>query len=151
MINLRKSAIALGCGIAVFSMTAKANPEEGKRYFAESQCTTCHSLTSKKEPSHVGPALYGVTKRPGRTKDWLVAWISNPDEILAKNDPLALQLKKEAGGAVMTGMLHAFNRKPDGTPDLVAVNKKAVAIYDFLKGNDSAPEGGAAAGKKKKN
>ena len=125
--------------------------EDGKRYFSESQCMTCHAVTSKKEPSHVGPALYGVTKKPGRTKEWMVSWISDPEGMLAKKDKLAVQIQKENGNAMMTGMLKAFNKKPDGSTDEAAVNKKAIAIYEYLKLNDSQPEGGAGAVKKKKN
>lgn len=132
------------------SAQAQNLPEEGKRYFAEAQCATCHSVTSKKEASHVGPALYGVTKKPGRSKEWLVSWISDPEGMLAKKDKLALQILKENNNAVMTGMLKALNKKADGTTDDALINKKAVAIYEYLKQNDSQPEGGAAGGAKKK-
>ncbi len=134
------------------SISAQAQnlPEEGKRHFAEAQCATCHAITSKKEASHVGPALYGVTKKPGRSKQWLVSWISDPEGMLAKKDKLAMQIQKENNNAVMTGMLKALNKKADGTTDDALIYKKAVAIYEYLKLNDSQPEGGADAGAKKK-
>ena len=56
---------------------------EGKGAFTQYTCNTCHSLTSKKEPSHTGPALFGVTKR--HTKDWMISWISDPEEMLKKD------------------------------------------------------------------
>lgn len=132
-----------------FSVAEAQSAADGEKFYKEAQCTTCHSLTSKKEPIHTGPPLYGVTKRPGRTKDWLVAWISDP-ESMVKTDKLAKQILKENNNIPMTGMLKLLNKKSDGTPDMDTVKKKAEAIYAFLKDNDSKPEGGAAAGGKKK-
>lgn len=122
---------------------------DGKKFFTESQCATCHSLTSTKAPTHTGPALYGVTKRPGRSKEWMVAWISDPEGML-KTDALAKQLLKENNNIPMTNMLKMFTKKPDGTPDTDGIKKKAEAIFEFLKDNDSKPDAGAAAGGKKK-
>ena len=147
---LALSALAVST-IAVTSARADAIAD-GKKFFAENQCATCHSLTSKKAPTHTGPALYGVTKRPGRTQAWMVSWISDPDEMLKKDD-LAKKLLKENNNVPMTAMLKLMTKKADGTPDTEAIKKKAEAIYMFLKDNDSKPEGGAegaAAAPKKK-
>ncbi len=134
----------------LFTGALCADPvSDGKNYFTQNTCNTCHSLTSKKEPSHTGPALFGVTKRPGRTKDWLVSWISDPEGML-KKDALAKKLLAESGNVPMTPMLMLLNKKPDGTPDMAAIKAKSEAIYAFLKDNDSKPEGGAEAGAKKK-
>ncbi len=141
-----------------FNLNANPPPDfnTAKTAWKEATCFACHSLTSKKEPSHVGPALYGVTKKKGRTEAWLIHWISDPDEMI-KTNALAQTIKKENGGAVMTGMLKMMNKKSDGTPDLAAVKTKATALYHMLKYNDSKPEGdvadevsGKPVGKKKK-
>ena len=118
---------------------------DGEKAFKESQCMTCHSMTSKKEPSHTGPALFGVTKRPGRTKEWLISWISDPDAML-KSDKLAQQLLKESNGIPMTAMLKLMN---GGKMDVVKT--KATAIYEYLKANDAKPDGAAGGAAKKKN
>ncbi len=122
---------------------------DGKAYFTQTTCNTCHSLTSKKEPSHTGPALYGTTKR--YSKEWLVSWISDPEEML-KKDAIAKKLLVESGNIPMTPMLKLMNKKPDGSVDTALVKTKAEAIYAFLKDNDSKPDGGdLTAIKKKKN
>ncbi len=156
MKTVTKTVLLLTLSYSLSALAKPANFDSAKTVWKESTCSVCHSLTSKKEPSHVGPALYGVTKRPGRSKDWLVKWISDPDEVI-KTDKLAQQIKKENGGAVMTGMLNLLNKKADGTPDHAVVTKKAESLYEMLKYNDSRPEGevadevaGKPAGGKKK-
>lgn len=131
-----------------FSVHLKADAvSEGKGYFSQYTCNTCHSVTSKKEPSHSGPPLYGVTKK--RTKDWLVSWISDPEEML-KKDPIAKKLLAEHNNVPMTPMLKLMNKKPDGSVDSAAVKMKAEALYAYLKDIDSKPEGGGDPGVKKK-
>jgi hypothetical protein len=140
--------LGLFAAFSVLNQNASADPvSEGKTYFTQYTCNTCHSLTSKKEPTNTGPALYGVTKR--RTKDWLIPWISDPEEML-KKDATAKKLLAENGNVPMTPMLKLMNKKPDGSVDTAAVKAKAEALYAFLKDNDSHPEGGADAGVKKK-
>lgn len=149
----RRASLALAAfGVLAFADSAQAQnlAEEGKKYFAEAQCNTCHSVTSKREPSHIGPALYGATKKPGRSKEWMIAWISDPEGMMAKKDKVWMEMDKEYPNAMMTGMLKALNKNPDGSPNLALINKKATAIYEYLKANDAAPEGGASGGAKKK-
>ncbi len=136
----------IGLSVLFLGLQAQAqSAAEGKKYFTESTCNSCHSLSSKKEPSHAGPALFGVTKRPGRTKDWLVSWISDPETML-KTDKLAQQLLKENNNVPMTGMLKILNKG-----DMAVAKSKAEAIYAFLLENDSKPDAAASGAKKKKN
>ncbi len=116
----------------------------GKQLFREAQCETCHSLTAIKSPQQAGPALLGVTSRPGRTKEWMVKWISEPDSML-QSDPLAKKLLAENANVPMTPMLKMMTLGPDGRPDLAAVRVKAEALYAMLKDNDAKANGGSAA------
>ena len=137
--------------VMLLGIKVQAGPvEDGKQAFTQYTCNTCHSLTTKKEPTHIGPPLYGVTKKPGRTKAWLVSWMSDPEEML-KNDALAKKLLAESSNVPMTPMLKLMNKKPDGSADTAAIKAKSEALYAFLKDNDSKPEGGGADTKKKKN
>lgn len=139
------SALLLGVLFLGSNNASAQSAADGKKFFTESTCTSCHSLSSKKEPSHAGPALFGVTKRPGRTKEWLVSWISDPETVL-KTDKLAQKLLKENNNVPMTGMLKILNKG-----DMAVVKSKAEAIYAFLVENDSKPDAAAAdAGAKKK-
>lgn len=59
-----------------------AMAESGKKIF-DVKCSSCHKLTTEKL---VGPGWAGVTTR--RTPEWIMNFITNPDEMLDK-DPVA--------------------------------------------------------------
>ena len=69
--------------------------EEGQVIFQE-KCTPCHTIGGG---SLVGPDLKEVTTQ--RERDWLVRWISAPDEVLAEGDPIATQLLQEFNNVPM--------------------------------------------------
>jgi mono/diheme cytochrome c family protein len=56
--------------------------ESGKKVF-DVKCSSCHKLTTEKL---VGPGWSGVTSR--RAPEWIMNFITNPDEMLDK-DPVA--------------------------------------------------------------
>ncbi len=60
--------------------------ERGRRLF-ESRCALCHTLGAGDQD---GPDLQGVTGRRGR--GWLARWLSDPDRLLAEQDPVATAL-----------------------------------------------------------
>lgn len=62
---------------------------QGRSLFQQ-RCSSCHSIGGGKR---VGPDLKGVTDR--RAHDWLVEFIANPDQVIARNDPIAQELLKE--------------------------------------------------------
>lgn len=146
---VRSFAAAALFAVTASSLIAAAAPAadaaaRGKKLFQESQCGSCHSLTAKKEVYQVGPALLGVTERPGRTKEWLVRWIADPESML-RSDPLAKKLLAENANVPMTPMLKTLTLKPDGAPDTVAIQEKAAALYEFLRSNDAAAKKAPAA------
>ncbi|MCB0393650.1 MAG: c-type cytochrome [Bdellovibrionales bacterium] len=120
----------------------------GEKLFTQ-VCTACHTAGSKKEPHHLGPALYGVTKRPGRTDEWLISWISDPEGMVAKKDPLALKLLKENNNVPMTNMLANLFSK-----DAAKINSGAKDILAYLKkvsaGPDPSSTSNSGGGEKKK-
>lgn len=68
---------------------AEASPvvaPNGQRLF-QSKCSACHSLG---QGDKLGPDLAGVTAR--RERAWLARYIQEPDELLAKGDPIATAL-----------------------------------------------------------
>lgn len=52
-----------------------------------SRCRSCHSLS---EEDGIGPGLSAVTEK--RDRAWLIRWMKAPDRVLARKDPVALQL-----------------------------------------------------------
>ncbi len=69
--------------------------ETGQQIF-QSQCAACHTIGKGKL---VGPDLAGVTAR--REESWLKRQIKDPERLIAENDPIAMQLLKEADDVPM--------------------------------------------------
>lgn len=59
---------------------------QGETIF-QSKCAACHTIGAG--PT-IGPDLKGVTAR--RSREWLVSWISAPDQLIARRDPTAKEL-----------------------------------------------------------
>jgi protein SCO1 len=68
---------------------AEARPitvPNGQRLFA-SKCSACHTIG---KGDRLGPDLAGVSAR--RERAWIARYIQEPDEVLAKGDPIATAL-----------------------------------------------------------
>lgn len=57
----------------------------------EKYCTSCHAICSKA----IGPSLYKVHSREGRSESWLVSFTQNAPKMIASGDPLAVKLFEE--------------------------------------------------------
>lgn len=79
------------------------------------KCQACHKLTDEKL---VGPGWKGITQR--RKPGWIVAMITNPDDMLA-NDPEAKELLEE--------MLVKM-------PNQNLSRQEALQVLDFMRSND---------------
>lgn len=77
--------------------------EEGEYLFRQ-KCIACHTLGGGDKPT--GPDLAGVTER--RDREWLAAFIQDPDKLFKANDPLATQLLQQYNNLKMP----AFALKP---------------------------------------
>ncbi len=78
----------------VSSVYAATPGGQGQAIFEE-KCQGCHSIGGGRL---VGPDLKGVTSR--RDRDWLISFITSPDQLIAQEDPLANQLVQEYGIAM---------------------------------------------------
>ena len=105
---------------------AGTDAEAGKQIFQE-KCTACHTIGSG---PLVGPDLKGVTAR--RPREWLEQWIAAPDAMLAKKDPVAIEL------------LHQFHDVPMANMGLSTSD--VTAILAFLGGAETQPSAPATAG-----
>ena len=86
---------ALMTVICLGLIQASQAAQSGEQVF-QSFCASCHTIG---EGKLVGPDLAGVTSR--REASWLVRQIKEPDSLIAENDPIAMQLVKEANGMPM--------------------------------------------------
>ena len=90
--------------------------ETGQQIF-QSRCAACHTIGKGKL---VGPDLAGVTSR--REESWLKRQIKEPDRLVAENDPIAMQLLKEANNVPM--------------PPLGLSDVEVVAVIAYLKSTE---------------
>jgi mono/diheme cytochrome c family protein len=118
--------VALGT-IAAISLTLPApanaaDADAGKQTFQE-KCVACHTVGGG---DLVGPDLKGVTTK--RPRDWLEQWIAAPDAMIAKKDPIAIEL------------LHKYRDVPMPNLGLSAADVTAVLAYlETASGQPSAP------------
>jgi mono/diheme cytochrome c family protein len=98
--------------------TAAASAQEAATLFKES-CKGCHTIGGGRL---TGPDLKDVTKRKDR--DWLAAFIANPQAVIDSGDPYAQQLKDEARGAVMTVPAGLSRERIDSLLDLIEAESK---------------------------
>ena len=66
------------------------------------RCVTCHSLNGNELAGALGPDLLGVTEK--REKQWLLNWLKAPDQMLKKEDPIAMSLYKKYNNLAMPNM-----------------------------------------------
>lgn len=93
--------------------------EEGQLIFQQ-RCTGCHTIGSGKL---AGPDLEGVLTR--RDPSWVKNFISNPTQMIADEDPIALELVKEYTIQM---------------PDLALSEQEVDAILVYLENPSAAPE-----------
>ncbi len=91
----RRAGMAMGTTLLVVAGLPTAVPaqdREAGRALFETKCAACHSPGSERL---VGPGLLGVTER--RERDWLIAFITVPDRLIAGGDSIAEELLAEYG------------------------------------------------------
>lgn len=104
--------------LALTASAAAAEPQAASVLF-EQRCAACHTIGGGKR---VGPDLYGVSER--RDIDWLVRWITRPDEMLAAKDPIAVRLLGESGQIPM--------------PNLGIQESEARELIDYIRAKSAA-------------
>jgi copper(I)-binding protein/cytochrome oxidase Cu insertion factor (SCO1/SenC/PrrC family) len=73
----------------------------GEQIF-RTRCATCHTVTGKEPAGALGPDLLGVSQR--RETPWLLDWLKAPDQMLAKQDPIAMALYAQYNDLAMPNM-----------------------------------------------
>jgi cytochrome c oxidase subunit II len=92
----------------------------------QQKCSACHTIGAGKR---VGPDLRGVLER--RQADWLVRWITHPDQVLASKDPIAQKLLAESAQIPM--------------PNLGVTDSEARGLLDYIRRESAAHPAVAAA------
>lgn len=91
MMIRRSSRLVLLMGL----IAAAGSAQEAADFF-RGNCTSCHTIGGGRL---TGPDLKNVTQR--KERDWLVEFLQNPQAMIDKGDPYALQLQEAARGVVM--------------------------------------------------
>jgi len=73
----------------------------GEQLF-RTRCQTCHTVTGDELEGALGPDLLGVTQQ--RDPTWLINWLRAPDQMLAKKDPIAMELYDQYNQLAMPNM-----------------------------------------------
>lgn len=84
----------LATGAFSFSSThayAATSNEPGQTLF-DQKCVACHTIGAGQK---VGPDLKGITGK--RDRDWLLSFITAPNQLIAQGDPIAQQLVQQYG------------------------------------------------------
>lgn len=118
--------IALMLFAATTAVSVQAAPsgqggQAGEATF-QAKCIGCHTVG---RGALVGPDLQGVTARQSR--EWLLNWIVAPDQLIARGDPIALELIKQY---------------PVQMPNMGVSQAEAEAVLVYL---DAQPAGAAGA------
>ena len=81
------------------AMVAQNTPvSEGETIFNQ-KCLGCHTIG---QGALVGPDLKDISAQ--RDRDWLVRWITAPDQMIASGDPIAIELTQQFPGIVMPNL-----------------------------------------------
>ena len=80
------------------------------------RCVTCHSLTGNELAGALGPDLLGVNQR--REMQWLLNWLKAPDQMLKKQDPIAMAMYKQYNNLAM--------------PNMRLNKEEALALLDYI-------------------
>ena len=84
-------ATALGINMQVGNLHAQSPAD----YFRQN-CVSCHTIGGGRL---TGPDLKSVTERKDR--DWMTAWVMNPQAAIDRGDPYALKILEESRGVPM--------------------------------------------------
>lgn len=82
--------LSIGMMLSLAGVPALSAQEAAGRATFEEKCVACHTTGSDRL---VGPGLAGVTER--RDHNWIVEFITNPDGMIARGDPIATELLAE--------------------------------------------------------
>ncbi len=99
--------------ILSLTIAAGAQAQETAAFFKQN-CFSCHTVGGGRL---VGPDLKDVTQRKDR--DWLINFVLNPQSMIDRGDPYALQLLDESRGVVMTTISGISRERAGALLDLI--------------------------------
>jgi protein SCO1 len=85
--TLPKTKVIAGGNLPSYSGVQALSDYSKTKEIYQSRCGSCHSVGTE---SGIGPGLAGVTKT--RDHSWLKRWLMEPDKMLARKDPIAMDL-----------------------------------------------------------
>jgi protein SCO1/2 len=94
-------------------------------------CSTCHSIG---RGDLVGPDLKDIAIR--RTKDWLVKFIMNPQQMLSQKDPLTIEISSRYPGVSMPNL----GLQPNDVDDLLSYISQRSAADNVASSKKNNPE-----------
>jgi ubiquinol-cytochrome c reductase cytochrome c subunit len=100
-------------GFLAACTSAPANAPDGQRIFAEN-CSGCHTIG---RGDLTGPDLKGVTAQ--QAEQWLVNFISNPQQVISSADPTATALVYKYHNIIM--------------PNMKLTNPQVLAVITFIR------------------
>lgn len=103
---------------ALLGATASAETPDARKDFRQS-CASCHTIGGG---ALAGPDLKNVTQR--QKKEWLVAFVVNPNKALDGGDPYALELLRAARGQRMTVFPWMTEARAAALIDLIEAESK---------------------------
>jgi len=104
--------------LMIFAVPAAAPAQEAASYFKQN-CTSCHTIGGGRL---TGPDLKDVLKRKDRA--WLSRFILDPRAVLDAGDQYALDLQKDARGAVMPALPGMTRQRAESLLDLIGEESK---------------------------
>ena len=118
MIHIRLASFAAGCVVAVVLLQGSASAQEAAAFFKQN-CSSCHTVGGGRL---TGPDLKNVGARKDRA--WLSRFIADPRGLLDAGDPYALELQKDARGAVMPALPGMTKARAESLLDLIDAESK---------------------------
>jgi len=115
--------VAQGSNASYQEVTISDN--QGEALFTKA-CAGCHTVG---KGDRVGPDLLGVSSR--RDRQWLAHFISEPDKMRAKNDPIATDLMQKFKGVRMPNLQISEN----DANDLITYLDVQTYAFNLSKGN----------------
>ncbi len=114
-----KGLLVLFCSVTLNAAMAKDTWGQETAAFFKANCASCHTIGG----GHLtGPDLKGVTQRAdqaGKDRDWLIAYIQDPQRMINSGDPYAAQLLQDARGVVMPKIVGLNAEKAGFLLDLI--------------------------------
>ncbi len=104
--------------LMILAVPALAPGQEAASYFKQN-CTSCHTIGGGRL---TGPDLKDVLKRKDRS--WLSRFILDPRAVLDAGDQYALDLQKDARGAVMPALPGMTTQRAESLLDLIGEESK---------------------------